>query len=193
MKRSTVLRTSAVGALCAVAGGAAGIAGTSASSSRTPGAANFGHRHGFLGFGAGPLADAAGPPVHSDAVVPNKSGGFDTITMDRGSFSSLSGDKLTITEGTKTATYKTVTLTIPPGATIRRNDQKAQLPDLKAGDEVTVLQNPKATIVLARDAQHQLDFKPGPLGHGDGIPGEGRGRLAPPAAPQAPQEGTPGG
>jgi hypothetical protein len=192
MKRSTVLRTSGVGVLCAVAGGAAGIAGTSASSSRTLGAPNFEHRHGFL-FGAGRLADAAGPPVHSNAVVPNKSGGFDTITMDRGSFSSLSGDQLTITEGTKTATYKTVTLTIASGATIRRNEEKAQLVDLKAGDAVSVLQSPKATVVIARDAQHQLAFKPGLPGHGDGLAGEGRGRLVPPAAPQAPQEGTSGG
>jgi hypothetical protein len=190
MKRSTILRTSAVGALCAVAGGAAGIAGTSASSSRTLSAPTFPHRHGFLFFGAGRLADAAGPPVHSDTVVPNKSGGFDTITMDRGSFSSLSGDQLTITEGTKTATYKTAALTIAPSATIRRNDEQAKLADLKAGDEVTVLQSPKATAVIARDAQHQLAFKPGLPGHDDGLPGDGHGRLAPPTPPQAPQEGS---
>jgi hypothetical protein len=198
MKRSTILRTGALGALCAVAGGAAGIAGTSASSSRTLSAPTFPHRHGFLFFGAGPRADAAGPPVHSDTVVPNKSGGFDTITMDRGSFSSLSGDQLTITEGTKTATYKTVTLTIAPGATIRRNGAQAQLADLKAGAEVTVLHSPKATVVMARDAEHQLAFKPGLQRHGDGppgdgLPGDGHGAPVPPGAPQAPQEGSSGG
>jgi hypothetical protein len=110
----------------------------------------------MLGFG--PLAGVEGPPVHADAVVPNNKGGFDTVTMDRGSFSSLSGDQLTITEGTKSATYKTVTITIPSNATVRRNDEKAQLSDLKAGDEVLVVQSPSGTVVAAHDAQH-----PGPL------------------------------
>jgi hypothetical protein len=104
----------------------------------------------------GPVGDAAGPPVHSDAVVPNEKGGFDTVTMDQGSFSSLSGDQLTITEGTKSATYKTVTLTIPAGATVRRNDAHASLSDLKSGDTVIVLQGPEGTAVDANDAQHQL-------------------------------------
>jgi hypothetical protein len=106
---------------------------------------------------AGPLAAAAGPPVHANAVVPNDKGGFDAVTMDRGSFSSLSGDQLTITEGTKTATYKTVTLTIPSGATVRRNGEQAQLSDLKAGDEVLVVQSPNGTVVGAHDAQHAGD------------------------------------
>jgi hypothetical protein len=137
-------------------------------------------------FGAGGLADAAGPPVHADAVLPNQSGGFDTVTLDRGGFSSLSGDQLTITEGTKTATYKTVTLTIPQGARIRRNGARAQLGDLKGGDEVTVLQSPKATAVIAHDAQHRLAFGPGPLGRGELRP-------VPPPASQGPDEGPPSG
>lgn len=168
MKRSTIVRTSALGVVCALAGGAAGIAGSSASSS-SPHRPPIGPGgHGF--FKLGPLADSAGPPVHSDAVVPNPSGGFDTITMDRGSFSSLSGGQLTITEGTKSVTYKTVTLTIPSGATIRRNGAPAQLSDLKAGDEVNVLQSPKGSLVIAHDAQHQLSFKRGGRRHRDGLP-----------------------
>jgi hypothetical protein len=163
MQKSTVVLTSAVGAVCALAGGAIGIAGSSASSPsqpRTLGWRADGPRVALAGpmLGFGPLLDAAGPPVHSDAVVPNEKGGFDTVTMDRGSFSSLSGDQLTITEGTKTATYKTVTLTIPSNATVRRNEEKAQLSDLKAGDEVMVAQSPNGTFVVAHDAQH-----PGPL------------------------------
>jgi hypothetical protein len=135
-----------------------------------------------LFFRAGPLAGIAGPPVHSDAVVPNQKGGFDTITMDRGTFSSLSGAKLTITEGTKTATYKTVTLTIPSGATIRRNGQQAQLSDLKSGDMVLVVQGPKRTLVAANDAQHRdrLGLRPGIFGH--------RG-LGPRELPPPPGEG----
>jgi hypothetical protein len=174
MKRSTVLRMSIVGALCAIAGAAAGIAGSSASSSPAP--------HPRIGLGGpgfffkhGPLAGVSGPPVHADAVVPKQGGGFETVTMDRGSFSSLSANQLTINAGTKTATYKTVTLTIPSGATIRLNGVQAQLSDLRSGDEVTVLQSPPNTVVIAHDAKHVLRFQPGllrrhELGRGGGGP-----------------------
>jgi len=107
-----------------------------------------------MAFGIGPLNDAAGPPVHSETVLPNDKGGFDTITLDQGRFASLSGDQLTITEGTTRATYKKATLTIPSGATVRRNDEKAQLSDLKARDSVLVAQSPDGTVVDAHDAQH---------------------------------------
>jgi hypothetical protein len=187
MQKSTVVRTGAVGVVCALAGGAAGIAASSASSSRPtpvkpPGA--IAEAIGPL-LGPGPLADAAGPPVHSDSVVPNEKGGFDTITMDRGRFSSLSGDQLTITEGSKTATYKTVTLTIPSDATVRRNGEVAKLSDLKAGDTVLVLQGPKGTLVAAHDAQHPdlLRFKFRAPHHGD-LP------ALPPKLPPIPDEGS---
>jgi hypothetical protein len=162
MKKSTIVRTGAVGAVCALAGGAIGIAASSASSSGQPSPLKVvaGPRVAFAGpmLGFGPLLDGAGPPVHADAVVPNEKGGFDTVAMDRGSLSSLAGDQLTITEGTKSATYKTVTLAIPSKATVRRNDENAQLSELKAGDEVLVVQSPNRTLVVAHDAQH-----PGPL------------------------------
>ena len=118
--------------------------------------------------------------------MPNQSGGFETVTMDRGSFSSLSGDQLTITEGTKSATYKTVTLTIPSRATVRRNEAQAKLSDLKAGDEVNVIQSPKSTVVIANGAQHQRTLKPPVIGHGDAP------RIAPgaPAVPDVPEEGA---
>jgi hypothetical protein len=138
-------------------------------------------------FGLAPLADAAGPPVHSENVVPNRNGGFDTVTMDRGSFSSLSANQLTITEGTKTATYKTVALTIPSGATIRRNGDAAKLSDLKSGDTVMVLQSPQGTVVTAHDAQHpdvlQLKLR---------MPQRGEHPLLLPKPPPIPQEGASG-
>src|SRR5262249_60546070 len=116
-----------------------------------PGARGFFFKHG-------PLADASGPPVHFDAVVPKRGGGFETVTMDRGSFASLTANQLTINEGTRTATYKTVTLTIPSGATIRRNGVRAQLSDLRSGDEVAVKQSRPNTVVIAHDAKHELRF-----------------------------------
>jgi hypothetical protein len=158
MQRSTMLRTGSVGAVCALIGATAGIAGSSASSTPKPKPRvlmrAFGAGAGFLLKG-GLVGETAGPPVHSDAVVPNGKGGFDTVTMDQGSFSSLTGDQLTITEGTKSATYKMVTLTIPGGATVRRNDAQASVSDLKSGDTVVVMQGPKGTVVDANDAQHQ--------------------------------------
>jgi hypothetical protein len=157
MQRSTMIRMGAVGAVCALVGGAAGIAASSASSptpTKAAGAPAVTVQGPGPQFGLGPLADAAGPPVHSENVLPNKKGAFDTLTMDRGSFSSLSGEKLTITEGTKTATYKTLTLTIPSGASVTRNGVAAKLSDLKSGDTVMVAQSPQGTDVAAHDAQH---------------------------------------
>ena len=188
MQRSTIMRMSAVGAVCALAGATAGIAGSSASSSKPtktalPWAAIAGSPGPLMWVGA--LAGAAGPPVHSDAVVPNEKGGFDTVTMDRGSFSSLSGDQLTITEGTKSATYKTVTLTIPSSATVTRNGEAAKLSDLKSGDTVMVMQSPKATVVAANDAQHpdlpQLKF---------GVSRMGERPFPLPKLPPIPEEGS---
>jgi len=187
MQKLTVVRMGAVGVVCALAGGAAGIAASSASSSRPTPVKPPGVVAEGIGplLGLGPLAEAAGPPVHSDAVVPNEKGGFDTITMDRGRFSSSSGDQLTITEGSKTATYKTVTFTIPSDATVRRNGEAAKLSDLKAGDTVLVLQGPKGTVVAAHDAQHPdlLRFKVRAPQHGDLPP-------LPPKLPPIPDEGS---
>jgi hypothetical protein len=183
-----MMRMGAVGAVCALVGGAAGIAASSASSPTPTKAAGAsaaiaegpGPRLGF-----GPVADAAGPPVHSENVVPNRKGGFDSVTMDRGSFSSLSGDQLTITEGTKTATYKTVTLTIPSGATVRRNGDAAKLSDLKSGDMVMVLQSPQGTVVTAHDAHHpdvlQLKLR---------VPPNGERPIPLPKPPSIPREGS---
>src|SRR5579871_3665523 len=55
--------------------------------------------------------------VHADAVVWTRQG-FVTVTFDRGSVDSVSGQQLTITEGLGTATYKQVVLTIPTTALI---------------------------------------------------------------------------
>ena len=204
MQRSTMIRMGAVGGVCALVGGAAGIAGSAASSSqptKVVGTSAMIAAGPGAPFGLGPLADAAGPPVHSENVVANKKGGFDTVTMDRGSFSSLSGDRLTITEGTKTATYKTVTLSIPSGATIRRNGDAAKLSDLKSGDTVTVLQSPQGTVVTAHDAQHpdvlklnlrvpQNDGHPFPLPKQPAIPEAGSSSQSGEGAPAGPETGA---
>jgi hypothetical protein len=84
-------------------------------------------------------------------VIATKTG-FANVTLDRGFVQSLSGQQLTLREGTKTATYKTVTLTIPADARVRDNGHQATLADVKQGQHVLVLQGPKRTLVVARDA-----------------------------------------
>jgi hypothetical protein len=203
MKTRTMMRTAAVGATCALAGAAAGIAGGTASTNHRGRAARAAALKAEmapgLGFAVGIAGDAAGPPVHSESVVPNDKGGFDTVTMDRGAFASLSGDELTITEGTKSATYKTVSLKIPSDASVYRNGEKAALSDIKSGDTVTVVHGPSTTVVNAFDAEHEPRLRfhkigdgPPPAGpltekSGEGPAGEG---PPPPGAPDGASAGS---
>jgi hypothetical protein len=165
----------AVGAVAGITGGAAAPSGKS--SANKQGAHGFaaGRRHGPWAGRGEPGMLAGGPPVHAELVVPKRSGGgFETVTEDSGKLKSSSGDKLTITEGTQSETYKEVDLTIPSNATIARNGNKATLADLKDGDFVHVSQSPEGTFVMARDASFQPRFGPrrdrdgGP--HGPGGP-----------------------
>jgi hypothetical protein len=90
-----------------------------------------------------------GGAVHGTLVVHSKSG-WVTVTFDRGVVKSVSGNQLTITERTKNAVYKDVTLTIPSNARVRDNRQKATLGQLKSGQHVLVVNGPKRTLVIAR-------------------------------------------
>jgi hypothetical protein len=201
MKRPTIMRSAVVGATCALIGGAAGIAGSQASTNHTT-KRHVAHsaaraeaiKSGMAigpGFGIGIPGDVAGPPVHSESVVPNEKGGFETVTMDRGTFSALSGEQLTIAEGTKSATYKTVTLTIPSDATVYRNGEKASLADIKSGDTVTVVQSPSGTEVNAFDAEHEpkLQIHKGGEGSGPVMKRAGEG-PPPPGGPEGPMMGA---
>jgi hypothetical protein len=116
------------------AGAATGGNGASATAKQHRG----GGGHGLLGRA-----------VHGDLVVPTKSG-FVTVTLDRGIVKALSGQQITLTEGTKTATYKTVTLTIPPNAHVRVNRHKATLADVKPGQRAVIVKGQNNTLVAAR-------------------------------------------
>jgi hypothetical protein len=154
------MRIAGVAVLCSVLGAAGGIAsgGAATSKSRKANAAGAGGHPGGPG----------GRAVHEDAVVLNKAGtAFITATEDSGTVVSVSGDQLTIKEGTASVTYKTVTLTIPSGATIKRNGSTAQLSALKAGDHVRVSKSSDGTTVFADDGTHR------PQGPGHGPPGGG--------------------
>lgn len=89
--------------------------------------------------------------VHAEAIVPVAGGGFVTVTLDRGVVQSVSGSQLTLSEGTRKATYKKVTLTIPANATVRDNRVPSQLSSIKPGQVAIVVQGPKHTRVVAHD------------------------------------------
>jgi hypothetical protein len=174
-RKLSLVRLGVVIGLCALAGAAAGIAGSAAAPSGKAKRSDS-SRHAGLRWGR------HGPAVHADAVVLNRAGnGFITQTEDNGKVKSVSGNQLTVTEGVGNVTYKDVTLTIPSNATIVRNFNKAQLSALKAGDFVHVSQSSDGTVVFASDASH----RPGPghfgLRRGPRGPG-GPGPLGPPPA-----------
>jgi hypothetical protein len=116
-----------------------------------------------------PPGPGHGFEVHAEEVVLNKAGtAFITQTEDSGTVTSVSGDQLTIKEGSASVTYKTVTLTIPSDATIYRNGAKAALSDLKTGDHASVTSSSDGTTVFAGD-KTQRPGRPG--GHGGPPPG----------------------
>lgn len=86
--------------------------------------------------------------VHGDLVVHTRKG-FVTVAFDRGFVQSVSGNTLTVREGTKKATYKTVTLTIPSSARVRNNGTRSSLSSLKPGEHVGVFHGPVRTLVVA--------------------------------------------
>src|SRR3954454_24747887 len=139
-----ILRTILIAAVCGVIGAGAGIAGAGAhQGGHKAGTRHAASHHRFGGFGLG-------GPVHAELVVPDRQGGFKTVTFDRRTVEAVPGDQLTIHEGTRKATYKTVALTIPSGAKIRRNGDDAQLSDLQAGDFVAVVTSGDKTVVKAK-------------------------------------------
>lgn len=164
-------RSFLIAALCAAVGAAAGIAGTAASPKHHARGSAF-RAHGFGHDRPGRLG---GPPVHVEAVVLNKAGDkFITVTSDSGKVKSVSGDELTITEGTRTVTYKDVALTIPSDAKVRRNDDdSAKLGDLKEGDFVHVSSSSDGTFVFAVDPSFRPPHEFGGMHRGDrrGPPG----------------------
>jgi hypothetical protein len=98
-----------------------------------------------LGLGRRLLAGS----VQGSLVVHARSG-WVTVTFERGVVDSVSHNNLTITERTKKAVYKNVTLTIPSEAIVRDNRHRATLGQLKSGQHVLVLNGPNRTWVIAR-------------------------------------------
>jgi hypothetical protein len=135
-------------AVCCVAVGAAisAIATAGAATSTPSGSAHAGTTHArFRGAGVRRLLHAV-----QGSVVVRTADGFANVSFERGKVDSVSGQQLTLTEGTPKASYKTVTVTIPADAVVRDNRQTASLSDLTAGQRVIVITAPKRTYVIAR-------------------------------------------
>jgi hypothetical protein len=204
MRRIKLPQIGVVIAVCALVGALAGIAGSAAaptkSSKQSSGTATkraLPRHEGFRFHGPVGPGGVGGPPVHAEAVVPNKAGnGFITVTSDAGEIKSINGNDVTIDESVGSVHYKDVMVTIPNDATIIRNHAKASLSDLKAGDDIRVIASSESTFVIAEDAafqkQERRRFQKMFRDHRGfrfrGGPGPGPGRPdfngAPPAAPQ---------
>ncbi|MGH2870507.1 MAG: hypothetical protein ACRDNK_23425 [Solirubrobacteraceae bacterium] len=134
-------------AICCVAlgAGASAIASAGATTGKSTSRAHtFGahqHGHGLRSF--------ARRAVHADLVVATKHG-FVTVTVDRGHVASVSGRQVTLIEGTRKQTYKTITLTIPSTAKVRDDRHAASLSALRSGQRVIVITAPHRTLVIAR-------------------------------------------
>ncbi len=143
------LKLLSIGAACAAAGaGASAIATAGAAGTSSTASSSAGHPAVAKAARRSILRRA----VQGDVVVATKSG-FATVTLNRGFVQSVSGQQLTIRQGTKKATYKTVTLTIPAGAKVRDNGKSGSLSELTSGQRVGVVKGPNQTWVIARDAK----------------------------------------
>ena len=139
-------------ACLAIGAGASAIASAGASSRTNAHAPRYQllrAGRGLARLRAAGLRLGAGRAVHGDLVVWTKKNGFVTVTFDRGSVSSVTGQQLVINEGTAKATYKQVSLAIPTTARVRDNGQQATLSQLKHGQRVIVVQAPNRTFVIA--------------------------------------------
>lgn len=182
MAHSNWYKAGALAAGCAVVGAVAGIAGGAASPSTTGKAAAGKARPGHFAprFRGGHREGLGGPPVHAEAVVPKRSGsGFETVTEDNGKLKSRSGNDITITEGTRTQTYKDATISVPSDAKVIRDGRKATLDDLKDGDFVRVTRSPERTLVFAVDSNFRPRFQGGRRGFRDRPPGAPPGARGP--------------
>src|SRR5581483_8397623 len=106
MRRARLLRIGTV----AVAGAAVGFGASALGTAGADTAKRPGHRAAERGafMGRGDFARrAVRGAVHAEAVLPVR-GQFVTVTLDRGFVQKVEGNDLTIREGTKNLTYKTI-------------------------------------------------------------------------------------
>ena len=128
-----------VGASCAAAGAGAGAIATAGAA--TP-------SHSSKSTRRAELRRLIRHTVAGSLVVHTKQG-FVTVTVARGTVRSVSGQQLTLAEGTRKAVYRTVTLTLPTNTRVRDNRQKATLNQVQSGQRAVILVAPHRPLVVA--------------------------------------------
>ncbi len=150
MTARKIAKVGGVVGACAALGAVGAYVGDAASSPSASSAAAAKPRQ------AGPSGHRRGPlqrlrrAVHADLVVAAKDGTFVNVTVDRGFVEKVDGSSLTLREGTKRATYKTITLDIPSNAVVRIKRKPGKLSDVKVGQHAMVVHGPKRTLVIVR-------------------------------------------
>ena len=137
------VRLIAVAVSCLAIGGAASAIATAGAA--TPATSSTSHAAHPRRAGRAVLTRA----VHGNLVLATKKG-FVNVTFDRGTVQSVQGQQLTLIEGNRSGTHRTVTLTVPGSAVVRVDGKKASLSDVKAGQRVRVVQGLKQERVTAR-------------------------------------------
>jgi hypothetical protein len=144
------MKIGVLAASCAIAGIAAGsIADATASTPAAKARTKTSHAKGNRVEDR--LLKLAGRTVAGSFVVDTKTG-FVTVTIARGTLDSVSGEQLTLTEGTAKQAYKTVTLTLPSQTLVRDDRQISTLAQLTKGQRVAIVEGPKRALVVARPA-----------------------------------------
>jgi hypothetical protein len=173
-----------VAALCAAGALTAGIAqgsGGKATPASTTASSGAGTQPAHSG---GPPGGMTGGPgdhaVHSVLVVLDKAGtAYITQTIDSGTLQSIdsSADTITLVEGTKSVTYKTVTVNVPSEATVTLDGKASSFSALTADDRVSVSSSSDGMTVSATDSSFHPQGGPGHAGSG-GPPPAGEGSSA---------------
>jgi hypothetical protein len=129
-----------IGLICAALGAGASAVATAGASTPTPRTAP----HARLG----PRA-LIRRTVSAQLVVATPRG-FVKVDVARGKVESVAGNQLRLVEGTRRATYRTVTITLPANTRVRDNRQKATLSRLAPGQRALVIRGPHRALVIAR-------------------------------------------
>jgi hypothetical protein len=175
--RKRMFLVTAVAAACALAAVATALAASGKAHKKASTT-----RHTTASTETGGWAGPHGPggpgmrgAVHSVSVVLNRKGdAFITQTTDSGTVQSVDtgAGTITIVEGVKGVTYKTVTLTIPSEATVVLDGKSSSLGSIVADDHAVVSSSSEGTTVFAADSS----FRPSGMPHGG--PPEGAGPPA---------------
>lgn len=88
--------------------------------------------------------------VSITAVVPDGKGTFATLSIERGTLVSVTGNSISLREGNARAAYKTVNISLPSTTVVRLAGKPSSLSALSAGERIMVVQGPRRTTVSAR-------------------------------------------